>query len=511
MPVPTLPLSSRVQTLIQRAYRRSLLLLGLTELAQILSVTCIVAILMLILGTQILNWYWLVLAFIAAGIYGFLQIRRKALSRYQVAQVLDQRLGLSDTLSTALFVKDEHGEQIDAEAARFQQDQAERAAESADIQIALPFQAQRRWLVAGALTLAFLGLFSARYLVSRNLDLRQSMVPLNFADPFHQPAEKLASLNRKQEKKSILDELGFSADAEQARTDQNHSPLADVASVDMNGNGPPEAKGKTPSMNEKMGNDQSTPRGENLDGEGGEKATGDPNQKNDTNAFSPDGGETKGPQTPNGKNPQSGNQSASNSLLDKMRDAMSSLMSKLSAPNSQSAQMGSKTQDNNSPRQNNPDSQNTPGEKGEQGQSQQNSSSNSQANADPNGQNEQEGEAGEKAQSAQAKRADKASDRPGGSDAHSGIGQQNGEKALQDAKQLEAMGKLAEIIGKRSADLTGEVMVEVPSGKQQLNTQYTQKQGTRGDGGGEINRDEVPLIYQQYVREYMEQVRKNAK
>ena len=54
-------------------------------------------------------------------------------------------------------------------------------------------------------------------------------------------------------------------------------------------------------------------------------------------------------------------------------------------------------------------------------------------------------------------------------------------------------------------------MVEVPNGKQQLQTKYSQKVGRHADLGGEINRDEVPLIDQQYVREYMEQVRKQAK
>jgi hypothetical protein len=69
------------------------------------------------------------------------------------------------------------------------------------------------------------------------------------------------------------------------------------------------------------------------------------------------------------------------------------------------------------------------------------------------------------------------------------------------------MGKLAEIIGKRSASLTGDMQV-VPSGKQQLQTQYTHEQGKHADLGGEINRDEVPVEDQEYVREYMERVRK---
>jgi len=76
---------------------------------------------------------------------------------------------------------------------------------------------------------------------------------------------------------------------------------------------------------------------------------------------------------------------------------------------------------------------------------------------------------------------------------------------------LKAMGKLAEIIGKRSASATGDVMVENPSGKQHLQTEYSGRVGQHSDLGGEINRDEIPLMYQQYVREYMSQVRRQVK
>ena len=47
-----------------------------------------------------------------------------------------------------------------------------------------------------------------------------------------------------------------------------------------------------------------------------------------------------------------------------------------------------------------------------------------------------------------------------------------------------------------------------PSGKQQLQTGYTHQQGQHADLGGEINRDEIPVEDQEYVREYMELVRK---
>ena len=50
------------------------------------------------------------------------------------------------------------------------------------------------------------------------------------------------------------------------------------------------------------------------------------------------------------------------------------------------------------------------------------------------------------------------------------------------------MGKLAEIIGKRSANLTGEVTVETSSGKQRLKTEDSQRVGQHSNAGGEINR-----------------------
>ena len=70
------------------------------------------------------------------------------------------------------------------------------------------------------------------------------------------------------------------------------------------------------------------------------------------------------------------------------------------------------------------------------------------------------------------------------------------------------MGKISEIIGKRSANVTGEVTIEVNSSKQQLRTPYSDSTAAHGESGGEINRDEVPVAFQQYVQQYFEQVRR---
>jgi hypothetical protein len=71
-----------------------------------------------------------------------------------------------------------------------------------------------------------------------------------------------------------------------------------------------------------------------------------------------------------------------------------------------------------------------------------------------------------------------------------------------------AMGKISELLGKRAQNVTGEVMVEVGSGKQQLKTPLAQRNATHNEAGGEIHRDEVPLMYQQFVQQYFEEIRK---
>jgi hypothetical protein len=140
-----------------------------------------------------------------------------------------------------------------------------------------------------------------------------------------------------------------------------------------------------------------------------------------------------------------------------------------------------------------------------------NGSSSSQQQADAAASSQSEGQQQSQSgaqQAAQGKSDSRSADRPNSPDGKSGIGKQDGDKTAREAEQLRAMGKISEIIGKRAANVTGEVMVEVASGKQQLKTQYSDRKATHGEAGGEINRDEVPLAYQQYVQQYFEEIRK---
>ena len=89
----------------------------------------------------------------------------------------------------------------------------------------------------------------------------------------------------------------------------------------------------------------------------------------------------------------------------------------------------------------------------------------------------------------------------------SGVGNEEGDKGTRLAEQLAAMGKISEIIGKRSANITGEAMVEVQSTSQQLRTPYAPRGARHSQGGAEIGRDEIPVALQTFVERYFEQVR----
>jgi hypothetical protein len=126
----------------------------------------------------------------------------------------------------------------------------------------------------------------------------------------------------------------------------------------------------------------------------------------------------------------------------------------------------------------------------------------------------QEGQSGEEAQDKQdpqGKGTGKSENQQPSKQPGSGIGSQDGDKSIKAAEQLAAMGKISEIFGKRSANITGEATVEVQNTSQQLRTQYTQRGVQHTQNGAQINRDEIPVVLQNYVEQYFEQVRKQKK
>jgi len=200
-----------------------------------------------------------------------------------------------------------------------------------------------------------------------------------------------------------------------------------------------------------------------------------------------------------GKQGSPGDDGSNSSLMAKFRDAMQNLLSRMRQQ--PTGAMGSQTQAARG--QNGRQSQTSKSQSDKQGQQQ----SGGQEGAG------QEGQPGSETQAAQNATGrgngqsgeENASKQPG-----SGIGRQDGSKDVKLAEQLAAMGKISEIIGKRSANVTGEVTVEVQSGNQQLATPYSRRSATHGETTAEISRDEVPVALQSYVQQYFEQVRRQG-
>jgi hypothetical protein len=487
---------SRVEEIVKRGWRRRLLVLAFDESSLALSIVFASFTLLILLGTQIIAWPWLLLlAAIGIGLSSYGVYRRIA-DRYEVAQMMDSRLSLHDALSTAWFL---HTQPVaDTPAALYVLGHAEQIAETADPAKAFPFQRRRAWVITASLFIVAFVLFSTRYLVTHELNLEHSFLPLAITQVF----ENVRGGPSKDEK----------ADDANARLNKSLPPNALNQNADQKPQQPKSEEAKQPSQEQSKGGDanqkgdpaasQDQQQAKNGDGKSGkdEKSGGKGEGKPNGEAQQSPDAQEKNDQQQDGKQADSTGPQKSSSLMDRMRDAMSSVMAKMkpsnnntqkSDNNSQKSNDGQKGSDQSSSKDQNADGQKDSGK-------------DQSAKEQSSGDQSQQGAA--KSQAAQGKDSATPSDKKG-SDAQSGVGHSDGDKQVREAEQAKAMGKLAEIIGKRSASLTGDMQV-VPSGKQRLQTDYTHAQGQHSDLGGEINRDEVPVEDQEYVREYMEMVRK---
>lgn len=448
-------------------------------------------IVLLLVGTQILDWYWLAIVFGGSFAVGLWRTTRRLPGRYRLAQIVDQRLGFHDTLSTAFYYGS--GERVaDPDLLAFQNAQAEDLARTADPSEVVPLHVPKGlYAVAGVALVAF-GMFAIRYGVTHSLDLKPSLVKIAF-DKYFQADERAAI-----EKKSPLDllkdkltkmGLNVGSSGDQPK-DQNGTDTASTMDVpDARDAQAGDSAKATPANSPK---DQQA--GQGNDGEKAERASGEPQK----DGQDPDSEMAQGI-SQDGKQDQGGNKDSDKSnLMDRMRDAMANLLNKMkmqskSGEGRQQASKNSQT-----------------GGKAQQSESQKNTEmagkpqSNGSQSPDQQGQQGQ----GDRPQNAQGRSGDKTGDHQPSQDAKSGIGKDDGDKSAKEAEQQAAMGKISEILGKRAQNLTGELMVEVSGGNQQLKTGYSGRVGNHAESGGEITRDEVPLAYREYVQQYFEQVRK---
>jgi hypothetical protein len=482
-----LPSHFSLQELLSKARRRELshLVLDKTALAAIIAMGG--AILLLLLGTEILDWYWLVLLAVVSLGWGLYSLRNSVPTLYGLAQRIDRRLKLADALSTALYFGQHPDRDRQAVCDRQRQD-AEVLAREVDLRQALPLTRSRYALPAAGLVLVALGLFGLRYLVTGTLSLRPSLVEIAYDSFFgtkpYEAKNQLKDLRPKVDPSAATDSNdGKTLDKDNAPEDLN-SPENQQGE---DGQDPSQTQGKAESQGK--GPDKGDPNADQKGEKGADKDAADQNSKGDSKGDDKNGDAKNG--NPDSKNSKSGNES----LMDKIRDALSNLASKMTSQDGKQQSENSKQGPPNG-------SQQEKGQKSSQGKDQKSQDASTSADA--------EGDQGDQTDSNDAADSKKSSDKNASQDAKNGAGSQDGDKAIKEAQQLQAMGKISEVLGKRSANVSGEVMVEVGNSKQPLKTPWAQRQATHAEAGSEIHRDEVPLIYQQFVTNYFEEIRKAA-
>jgi hypothetical protein len=491
---------SALTELVQKGRRRAVTQLLLKHVSLALAIAFGGALALILFGTQILDWYWLLILF-AVG-FGFSAWRSRARipGAYNVAQSIDRELGLKDSLSTAFYFSEHpQGDPVTMER---QRTMAEELARQADVRNALPFKPSRSLFACAGLAAAVLGFVALRYGVTHSLDMRSALVRIPFQD-FLARADQIADAKRKpgvQKPGDDNKQPSNALDPEQAMppdTDASEDALKTIETPEANNpdQGADAAKGQAAKDKSKDPQQDS----------GDSSASSEPKPGNEApeGASQDQNGGTQG-KNKQDKEAKNGNQQSNSgensSLADKMKDALSNLMSKLKTPSKSGdgKQAEKNSQNGQQPgKQNGGKDQNAQAESKQQGE----------ASSNPDAQGDQQ-QSADQAQSAQGKSNGKDSQHASSPDSKSGVGKQDGDKSLREAEQLAAMGKISELIGKRAQNVSGEMMVEVSSGKQQLKTQYTNRSASHSEAGGDINRDEVPLAYQQYVQRYFEEIRK---
>lgn len=346
------------------------------------------------------------------------------------------------------------------------------------------------------LVLVASSLFALRYGLSRQLDLKPPLASMLMQQFGWTPKSETAHNTKRTPPapEANDDDSGAPADPNQ-KGDQQQEGQQNQESA-AKGDEAAQKSGTADKDGKKQGGENGDQKGGDEQDAQAEKATD--SASNDSPKNGQDG--KNGDQKQDGK-PEASSSGDNSSLLSKVKDAMQNLLSRMKPPQgNQNAQQGQNEQANK-----------------QQGQGQQNggkqqSSKNGQQNGEQPGeaQDGQNGEEAKNQQDPQGKGTGKSDSQQASKQPGSGIGSQDGDKSIKQAEQLAAMGKISEILGKRSASITGEATVEVQSTSQQLHTQYVTRGAQHTQGGAEISRDEIPVALQNYVEQYFEQVRKQA-
>ena len=493
--------------LIEAARRRWLAVALVEHLAPVASVLFGGLTLALMFGTAVVSL--LFVAVVTGMVLALVlwRVRTRLPKPYDAAQILDRKLQSPDTLSTAWFLLKDPGGRNRFAHPELPLRQAGQLAASVEPATIFHWRGRKPWSLALVLLVAAGLCFRARYLVEPSLDLRAPLIRVPFltllegadAGPAARETGKVADEKNRARKDAVAWNENRRLDTAKDKEDLPLPPAVPK----------PEDEQANSSVNssDAAGNTRQPTRENPKNGTDTNQKNGNPASQSGTQELSSvqqPNPESNGSSKPGGAQKDQGSSSKTASppgLANQLKDALSSMLARMSNPN-----QGQKSGTPGDPSNRQGENSQMPPNAGQQSPSQQASAAQDQSAAEemPNG----EATAKSAEQSASSASRSKSTSQDHSSNSQSGIGSQDGEKQLREAEQQQAMGKLAEILGKRSATLTGEMTIETPQGNQKLKTAYTQEQGHHVESGGEINRNEVPARYRHYVEEYMEQVRK---
>ncbi|MBI3694107.1 MAG: hypothetical protein HY238_04610 [Acidobacteria bacterium] len=492
----------QVLAVVGQARRRVVANQALWEATFAVTVALLGPTLLLALGRDWFAWPMLIL-FAAAGIAlaGWRLWRRRP-RLYPVAQVLDSRLRSEDQISTGIcFLESEDPVAVE------QRHAAASLAARSDLETAFPWKAPRSLYALASVFLVASALCAVRYWLEKPLRVERPLPEVILqalgvmpGKPGERPADQARNAPPRQR----------GAPAENQELTDRNGPEQAQKSSDPGAASSPEAgdQARTPAdeKDSRAQNDSATP-GDEMGDPLASDASGDQIQsyeemleRDAKNGLSKAEGKQGKEGNENPNSTSAGSQESSNSLLAKLRDAMNNMLSRLQqkSPGAGQQQQGAKGASAN---------------EGEQKEGQGEGQSGA-GQPQPGGQQAAQGEGGESdAQDPsgrdQGKGGGKSSDQGTRGSSSSGAGREEGDKQVRDAQQAEAMGKLSDLYGRRAANVTGEVTVETQSGKQTLRTPQGQKQARHADPGGQVSRDEIPLAYQEYVKEYFNKLHQN--
>lgn len=442
--------------------------------------------LLLLTGTQVLDWRWPVALAAGTALWAAWAAVRGTPPREKVALRLDGTMETGDLFSTALhFREGQPVRQPDPAFLERLNTSADEAAAATDVAVAMPLRWPRSgWAAVASFALAC-ALFLLRYGILHTFDLTAPLAAVEFDTLTGAPVAKRKAPPKQMAKADIpgVEKLEIPTEEQSTWTQEElaEQQMQTVKSPDAN------QPGREGVKDSDSGQETADSEGEDS-GDEGTKGSDDPNAP--AGAADPRKGGEKSGSKDRGDEKNS-------SLMDKMRDALANMMEKLKIDSK-----GGETK-----------SASNKGQKGEQGQKMekgQNARGQQQQaqDADASQQGDQPGEGDSPQQAKSQQGGDQ--DTPSKNE-KSGVGKQDGNKDTELAEQREAMGKLSEVLGKRALNVQGEVMVEVNNSRnQQLKTPYVDRSARHADSGGEVSRDEVPLELRDYVQRYYESVRKPA-